>query len=142
MLFLVTCYLSLVPCATQDEEPEVEHLLRLHEAAELDALPVLLPELPDSASMPMRRVAELYALVRGLRLAAGDDRDVPFAGRWVAAKVRLPHRTVARALRDLVAHGVLVSTGSMPGRGSRGTSLFAPGEGNVVSLTERRQARV
>jgi hypothetical protein len=111
----------------------VEELLRLHADGAFEPVRVELPELPEDATAPMRRVAEFFGVVRGLRLAAGDDREVPFAGRWVAGKVGLPHRTVARALGELTAAGVLVASGRMPGRGSRGTLLFAPGE---VSLAE------
>lgn len=120
---------SLVPCATTREAPpEVDQLLLLHEDGKFDPLPVVLPELPSTATMPMRKVAEFYVLVQGLRLAAGDEREVPFAVRWVGGHLGLPHRTVARALSALAHHGVLDSAGAMPGReGRRGTGVWTPG---------------
>jgi hypothetical protein len=134
--------LSLVPCVKgpeDAEEPEVEGLLRLHAEGKFEPVPVELPELPEGAKVPVQTVAEFFKLVVGLRLAAGDDREVPFAGRWVAAKVGLPHKTVARALNDLAASGVLVPAGEMPGRaGSRGTSLFAPGKVRVAEVVPLR----
>lgn len=69
----------------------------------------------------------MYARVRAVRLWAGDDRDVPFSCRWVGEKVGLPWQSVGRALGRLVACGVLVRAGDLPGRGRRGTALYAPG---------------
>lgn len=125
------CPLSLVPCATAavsqaPVEPEVDHLVRLHREGRFEPKAVELPDLPADATDSMRVVAADFALVRGLRLAAGDDRAVPYAVRWVAARVGLPYRTVARSLKRLEEAGVLVRADAMPGRGSRGTQLWAP----------------
>jgi hypothetical protein len=118
----------LVPCPTQAEEPEVEWLLREADAGRLEGFELVdLPPLPEWATPPMRRVAGFYAKVRSVRLWAGDERDVPFACRWVAAKLRLPKTAVHRALTQLEAEGVLVRTATLPGRGRRGTQLWAPG---------------
>lgn len=110
-------------------EPEVEELLRLAAAGDLQPVAVELPPLPPGSSPAVRKVAEFFALVRGLRLAVCDQRDVPFAGRWVARYVGLPERSVYRVLEVLRAAGVLERAGSLP-RGPRrsyGTALYVPG---------------
>jgi hypothetical protein len=117
-----------VPVLREEEEPEVEQLLKLHAKAPLVSRPLVsLPPLPEGSSDAMRRVADLYALVRGVREWAGDDRPVPFACGWVAEKTGLPKPTVHRALRLLVDAEVLDLVGAMPGRGARGTHLYGPG---------------
>jgi hypothetical protein len=75
----------------------------------------------------MRAVADFFVLVRGVRLWAGDDREVPFACGWVARKLGLSKVTVWRALEQLSASGVLVEAGHLSGRGKRGTRLWAAG---------------
>jgi hypothetical protein len=124
----------LVPSVTFEQEvegsggePEVEWLLREAAEGRLEPLPVELPSLPDGATQTMREVAAFFALVRGVRLWAGDGRDVPFACGWVAGKLGRPKKTVHRALRQLEACGVLVRGASLPPRGRRGTQLWAPG---------------
>ena len=110
-------------------EAEVEQLLRLHAAAgKPEPLPVDLPPLPDWATPAMRDVAQFYVLVRGLRLAAGQEADVPFGLEWVSRKVAWPKASVSRALQQLVAAGVLERTGALhPRKFGRGTALYAPG---------------
>jgi hypothetical protein len=147
---------SLVPSFIQDgerdfdvEENEVESLLRAAAVerpsvpvgqgpVRVEPVPVELPPLPDSATPSMRKVADFYVLVRGVRLWAGDDRDVPFACGWVAQKVGLTKVTVWRALEQLAAAGVLVRTGALPGRGKRGTHLWTPGvlPGSTVTVED------
>jgi hypothetical protein len=82
---------------------------------------------PEGSSDAMRTVAEFYALVRAVRVWAGDDRPVPFACGWVGEKTGIPKRTVARALHQLRDAGALELVGAMPGRGARGTHLYEPG---------------
>jgi hypothetical protein len=131
---------------------EVEQLLTLHREGQIGALPnVKLPQLPDNATDPMRRVAAFFELVHALREWAGMEREVPFAGEWVAAKLRIPPTTVWRAVQRLVEAGVLAPAGSLPGRnGRRGPRLFVVGDGakaetapqapNVIRLDGRRAA--
>lgn len=125
---------SLIPHTNKEkkgrwgtDEPEVEWLLAEYDARLVEPVRVDLPPLPDSATGPMRDVAWFYALVRGLRLWAGDDRPVPFGCEWVAGKVDLPTMTVWRAIKQLADCGVLVLAGALPGRDKRGTFLYAPG---------------
>jgi hypothetical protein len=101
---------------------------------------VELPPLPEDATQDMRRVAEFYRLVRGLRLGAGDDRPVPFACGWVAGHLGIPKITVWRALQRLAACGVLVQSDTLPGRGKRGTHVWEPVTGEVVELRSVREA--
>jgi hypothetical protein len=108
-------------------EPEVEHLLRRAAEGELEPVRVELPPLPHWATQSMRRVAAFYELVRGVRLAEGDDRDVLFGGEWVAEHLALHPTTVWRAITRLVACGALVRTGELPARGKRRPGLYAPG---------------
>jgi len=136
--------LSLVPCVTakkepahedvseRSAEPEVEALLAQYERAELEPMPepIELPPLPLNATQPMRRVAAFFAVVRAVRLWAGDDRDVPMSCRWAGAKLGLSYPTASRALRELVVCGVLVRTDSLhplSGREGRGTACYMPG---------------
>ena len=129
--------LSLDPCDTGSKievEKEVDNLLTRHAAGDLEPLPIVLADLPVSASDSMRRVAAFFALVYGLRRAEGFEHDpVLFSGRWVArhlsGRVRFHERTAARAIKRLVAAGVLVKVGEMPPlhAGWEGTGLYLPG---------------
>jgi len=109
---------------------EVEALLAANAARRLDPVEVGLPPVPRSCSPDLARVAEFFALVYGLRLAASDGRPVPFAAGWIAEKLGLETKQTAYRLRcQLVTAGVLVKVGAMHGRnGRRGTDLFLPGE--------------
>jgi hypothetical protein len=136
---------SLVPSlTTHQEEPEVEQLLRMSARGELPPRDVQLRDLPDSATMPMRKVARFFQLVAGLRAAAGDERPVPFACGWVAEKTGLPKPTVHRALRQLEAAGVLKHDGTLPARGlKRRTHLWRAvesAEGELIQFPQRRTA--
>lgn len=120
------------PCPTSsvdgDDEPEVEGLLKLYRAGRLRPVAVQLA-VPDQALPVERRVAQFFGLVHGLRLAAGDDRPVPFACRWVGAQLSLPRQTVSRTLHSLVDDGVLRKCPPLPGRQRRGTATFLPEAG-------------
>jgi hypothetical protein len=120
----------LTPLATATPEAEVDELLRLHAAGELGFAPehVELPELPDNATEAMSLVATDFALVCGLRRAAGKEGDVAYGTEWVGARIGVPGRTVHRSLERLAAAGVLVCTGELPRRARRrrGTRLWAP----------------
>lgn len=107
-------------------------------------MPVALPSLPEPVSLVVARVAEFYALVRGLRLSMEDDRPVPFACGWVAEKIGVRKVAVWRARNRLVEAGVLVHAGTLPGRGKRGTDLFLPGalEGRAVGVEAHREPEV
>lgn len=126
-------------------DPEGSALLRLHAAGKISPLPVALPPLPAAASPAMVDVAEFYRLMRGLRLAADDPRDVPFAQRWVAREVGWPPATVHRVLGKLVEHGVLLPGEELPARTyGRGTQCYRPGVAtarDVDELAERRRSR-
>ena len=125
---------STAPSNTSAESAEVEALLTAHtEGRGLAPLPVELPSLPQSRSEAMPRVAEFFVLVYGLRLAAGDERPVPFACGWIAQKLGLEKQTAYRLRCQLVEAGVIVKAETMPGRqGSdgqirRGTDCYLPG---------------
>ena len=125
---------SLVPRPSSlvsplDEGPEVEWLLAEHAAGRIQPLPVDLPLLPDHLSPVAEEVARFYACVRGLRLWAGDDRPVPLACGWLAAKLDIPKKTAWRARKALVDAGVLEPADPLPGRGKRGTAVYSPGKG-------------
>jgi len=127
--------------STADEEPEVEWLLREADAGRLEGFkPTELPPLPEWATVPMRRVAELFAKVHGCRQWAGDGRDPLFVERWVSRKVGLPKTTVHRALMQLGACGVLVRGERLYSRGGkRRAQLWAPGPlpGAAVGVERR-----
>ena len=123
------------PSNTFGETPEVEALLSAHEAGRgLPPVEVKLSPLPPSRSALLAEVADLYVRVRGLRLAYGDERPVPFAAGWIARKLGLEKQTAYRLRRQLVAAGVLVKAGTLPGRVGpdghrlRGTDCYLPGE--------------
>jgi len=128
---------------TEPDEPEVESLLRMHAAGDLDPVPVILPPLPTPVTEPLLKVVELFKLVRGLRLAALDQREVLFSARWVAGKTGLPSATVWRVLKALEAAGTLVAGPSMPPLSGHkyGTASYAPGvlPGASVSVEGRAE---
>lgn len=116
---------SLVP-AGESERPEVEQLLALCREGKIEPVSVPLRSLPEDAPALALAVASFIELVYGLRLAAGEDRPLPLAARWVGSKVGIPKSSAHRALRILEAAGVLDRRGSLPGQGKRGTALYAP----------------
>ncbi len=130
---------SLVPSLTptveegeeaevEDHEAEVEELLRLHRAGEFPAVDVTLA-LPHDARHAAVKIAVFFELVYGLRLAACDNRPVPFGCEWAGDKTGIPKATANRALHWLVDRGVLVQCVPMPGRkGKRGTFTYLPAD--------------
>jgi hypothetical protein len=102
-------------------------LLNEYAAGHIEPVLVELPPLPDRATPPMQDMAAFFALVRGLRLWACDERPLPFACGWVAAKLGLNKQTAWRVRHALVEAGVLVHGETLPGRDKRGTWSFLPG---------------
>ncbi len=130
--------------ATSTAAEDVEHLLRLAEAGQLEPVPVELPPLPDhlAARTGVQAVVAFYKRVLGVRRAVCDERDVLFAGRWVAQHVDLPAASVYRVLGALTGAGVLIKTGSLeplPGR-RHGTDLYAPGVLPAAAVGVERRA--
>ncbi len=123
--------------------PEVEELLEQYRAGTLSPVRVELPPLPPSASEPMRQVADFYALVAGLRRAVCDERDVPFAGRWVARHTGLPERSAFRVIIALAGSGIIERTGRLEPLLDRreGTALYAPGEVPTAAVGVEGRAR-
>ena len=137
----------LDPCPTPPpgDLGEVEALLAAHAAGRWQPAPVELPPLAPSATSAMHRVADFFALVLGLRKSVGREDGVPFSLRWVQSHTGLPRESVSRALRSLVAAGVLLPAEVLPPRGHpRGTQCYRPGSvvgGEVDELAERRRSR-
>ena len=129
----------LVPLSTGEdsEPPEIEQLLAMYRKGEIEPDRVALKPLPDGMPPLFRPVAEFIRLVYGLRLAAGDDRALPLAARWMERKVGIPRSTAHRALKALEAADWLERRGSLPGQdGRRGTALYMPvgtDDGGVAS---------
>jgi hypothetical protein len=128
---LVSPNLTAAPSFTLGDEAvkgsEVEWLLRGYKDRKFAPVDVELRPLPKSRSAAVVPVAEFFSLVRGLRLAWGDDRPVPFAAEWVGGKLGVPKLTVWRALGFLVDAGVLTRCEPLPGRGGkRGTHTYLP----------------
>lgn len=107
-------------------KPEVEDLLALCKLGKFEPVVVELREVPDGAPEVVHRVSAFFGLIAGLRLAAGDDRPVPFACGWVGEHLDVPKLTVWRSRKRLIELGVLEHVGALPGRGKRGTDLFNP----------------
>jgi hypothetical protein len=109
-------------------EAEVDNLLRLFREGKIQPERV---ELQAAILTPAaRRVSDDYALIRGLRLWAGDTRPVPYGRDWVASRVDLAPVTVSRALDALVDARVLRPGDPLPARNGRrnGTHTFIPVE--------------
>jgi hypothetical protein len=124
-----TCLLT--PGATRSvEDAEVEQLLALHAAGELEPVEVAFRPIRRSAAPVVHAVATDFALVHGLRLWAGDERAVPYGSAWAAERLRRPQTTIRRALRELAPadrSGVLTFEGEMPARGmGNGTRCYLP----------------
>jgi hypothetical protein len=120
---------SLKPGSTDpDEGPEVDGLLGLAAAGEIEPVEVAFRQLPDDAPPVVRRVVEDFALVYGVRLWAGDRRPVAYGVEWVARRLGLPRTTVRRALRELVDGGILTFQGELEARDKgNGTKTYLPG---------------
>jgi len=110
------------------QKPELYELLADHEAGRLPLAEVRLGELPANATADMRRVADDMRTLMGLRLAAGEDRPLPYATTWAAERLGWGsnHRRASRAIHGLCDAGVVCFAGSLPGRGKRGTKTYAP----------------
>jgi hypothetical protein len=101
-------------------------LLRDHDAGLLKPVDVELGELPAGASKAMRDVAADVRLLLGLRLAADEDRPLPYSTRFCAQRCGLRnHREASRVLHQLVQAGVLERAGELKPRGQPfGTKLY------------------
>ena len=93
----------------------------------------LIPERVDLPPVPrrpesLRRVADGFGLLLGLRWLRDPGLPTPFTWRFAAAWCGLSEKTAGQATRELLALDVIRKVGEHPGRG-RPTSLFLPGEG-------------
>lgn len=126
------CGATTAPCVTNKiDEPELAGLLAEYNAGDRAPEEVELGELPQNATADMRLVANDVRLLIGLRLAAGDDRPLPYSARFAAGRIgwRDPRRA-SRALRKLCLAGVILDAGSLPPRGQpNGTKTYAPPSG-------------
>lgn len=89
---------------------------------------VRLGAMPPTATTLMRRIAQDMRLRLGLRLAVDDDRPLPYATSEAVNAGFCRHKNEAsRAIRRLVAAGVIDDAGALPPRrGVRdGTKLYA-----------------
>jgi hypothetical protein len=105
-------------------------LLLAHELGLVTPHPVDLAPLAPDAPEDVVRVAALFALHRGLRLAVGDDAPMPFTERFVAELLFEGNRDAAgKAIKALLAAGVIVKAGEEPplGRRAHGSFLYRPG---------------
>jgi hypothetical protein len=84
-----------------------DRLIEEYAAGLLEPLAVSLRPLPGDAPPLTQRVAEDFRLVRGLRLAVGEARAVPYAYRWVAKRIRAGETSTWAAIAYLVRVGVL-----------------------------------
>ena len=100
-------------------EPELYLLLADWREGRLDPEPVELGELPEDATADMRRVAEDMRLLMGLRLAAGEDRPLPYSTRFAAERMRWGEnrKRAQRAIDRLCEASVIEYSGSLPPSG-------------------------
>jgi hypothetical protein len=99
----------------------------------LDALMVVLRPLPTDAPPLAHRVVEDFELVRGLRLAVGEARPVPYAARWVAKRIRAGETSTWRVIAYLSSEEVgVLQRAEDPTfrarRGKRRTHLYLPAD--------------
>jgi hypothetical protein len=105
-------------------------LLDEYRAGRLRPVDVRLGEMPPGATPLMRLIAEEMRLRMGLRLAVDDDRSLPYATSEAVRSKLTPHKMQAsRAIRGLVAAGVIEGAGCLPRRPGGppdGTRLYRP----------------
>jgi hypothetical protein len=79
----------------------------------------------------MRAIAAHMRLLMGLWLAMGDERPLPYATSVpVEAGIAPDKGTASKAIRTLVATGVIRYVGTLPPRGlPNGTKLYSPPKG-------------
>lgn len=143
-------------CLTEPANGEVEELLRAWRAGEKIPPPMPHKPVPEGALESVRRVAEFFLALRGLRHSELIDAPVMFAERWVAEQPEmegLSHATAGRAIRKLRDYGFFLVAGVRPASEKHLKPVFlyelcpaavAPGvlpASNVVDLAERRRAR-
>ena len=91
----------------------------------------------DGLSRAQRRVAEDVAYVLGVyAVLDGPDDPQPYSRRFGAARLGVSDKTVARALRELVARGVLTACGETEQRQGweHGTKLYAVGQAQPLAI--------
>jgi hypothetical protein len=89
-------------------------LLLRHDLGLVTRVPVELAVPPDAPD-DVVRVAGLFALLRGLRLAVGDDGPMPFTDRFVAEMLFDDNRDyAAKTIKALVDSAVIVKAGEAP----------------------------
>jgi hypothetical protein len=105
-------------------------LLDEYRAGRLRPRDVRLGEMPTCATPLMRAIAADMRLRIGLRLAVDDDRPLPYAtSEAVGSRLARHKMQASRALRKLVAAGVIEDAGSLAPRRSGppdGTRLYRP----------------
>jgi hypothetical protein len=98
----------------------VSRLLLTHELGLIEPEPVVLPAMPSGAGDLDQRVADLFALLYGLRWAHEPEvvewEGIAFTKRFVAEWLGVPSTAAQRALAVLEFTGVIVRSGWRSGR--------------------------
>jgi hypothetical protein len=109
-------------------QPELHLLIAEWQAGRHSPAKVRLGRMPENATEDMCRVAEDMELLMGLRLAAGEDRALPYASKFAAKRLGWGsnYKRARRAIHRLCDAGVIRNVGSMePRRGKRdGTRMY------------------
>ena len=89
--------------------------LRRHKEGRLDPIPVPLRYdlIPQGLRDELEPVARDIALVAGVRLL-DDNRHIPYSDRWRCDELGMSPASVGRAIRSLIALGVITDEGTMP----------------------------
>lgn len=117
---------------SEGEEPELRRLERAHANGDLEPEALELGKLPPWAGRVMREVAEHMRSRFALRLAAGDDRPLPYAASEAVRAGIAPNKgSASNALNALCRAHVFEHVGSLPPirPGLDGTKLYEIGEG-------------
>jgi hypothetical protein len=104
--------------------PELYALLRRHKEERLEPIPIKLGEPTEPLTDVEQAAAEFIALAIGLRAAVDETRSLMCSCSLVRRQLGLDHDMQAsRAIKGLVAKGVILPDGKMPGTQTR---LYVP----------------
>jgi hypothetical protein len=113
------------------------YLRLFYEAGVLEPMAVKLPSLPADAARSIRRAADGFRLLLGLRWLREPGTPTPFTRAFAAPWSGLGERAAGEAIAELVGRGIIQKVGEHRA-GVRTMALYLPGTGQPTPNRRRR----